>query len=509
MSTNSEIIDRRAFLKTGGIAAAGLTLAGSILSSPEPEQARPNIVLILVDDVGYGDVGYHGWDDVTTPNIDALASEGTQFSDAYVTAPMCSPSRAGLLTGRYQQRWGSDWNYNTTVPEEQPTMANHLKEAEYATACYGKWHWRDGHPGEIAGPSAKGFDEFEGFVWAQENDWMLSDGYYTDVYTDKGISFMERNVEEASPFFLYLSYGACHVPLHIAPGWEDRFLDETDEKRRQFLTMLGALDASIGRVVSTVDRLGIAESTLIVFLSDNGGYRTNASSNEPLRGCKMTLYEGGIREPMIWRWKNRIPSGRTYERPVSALDISASVLTAAGLTVPDNADGVDLLPFLLTEAQSSPHEHLFWMCFENRRKAVRRGTWKWVVSGPDATDELFDLSVDIGEQNNLAADYPDILEELKDAYAVWESGNAAPVPGNPSQLTRYLRNDENDAWERPVSAVPVTAGHLANVRRGANQRCYNAHGRRMRGRSGDVGTDGKPAGIELSGGARRITGMGK
>jgi arylsulfatase A-like enzyme len=441
---------RRSFLRLAGAAGAGLALGSRLSGSTDttPDE-RPNIVLILADDVGYGDVGYHGWDDVVTPNIDKLAAEGVSFSNAYVTASMCAPSRAGLLTGRYQQRWGSDWNYNTTVPADQPTLANHLRDAGYATACYGKWHWRKAHPGQSAGPDKKGFDDFFGFVFAQENDWMLKEGYYTDVYTRKGIEFMKQSRAADKPFLLYLSYGACHVPMHIAPGWENRFTDVKDEKRRQFLTMLGAMDAAIGRVVKAVDEMGIGENTLIVFLSDNGAYATNAGCNDPLRGSKGQLYEGGIREPMAWRWTGKLPAGTKIDQPVISMDITASVLSACGVEAPKNLDGVDLLPRLRGQNRDAPHEALFWRTMEGAAKAVRAGKWKLVIPTAEAEPELYDLSKDVDESEDVAASHPEIVRKLQARYDAWEAGNAEPIQGPRGQYRRYMRTLNGRAWHRP------------------------------------------------------------
>jgi arylsulfatase A-like enzyme len=449
-------MDRRDFLRTALATGAAALPLGRLARGQQADGPGPNVVLILADDLGYGDVGYHGWDDVRTPNIDALAAEGVQFSDAYVSAPMCSPSRAGLLTGRYQQRWGSDWNYNTTVPPEQPTVGNHLKDAGYATACFGKWHWLNDNVGASAGPHKKGFEQFYGFTWAQvrggDEPWMLKDGYFTDVYADKGIEFMQESVAQEQPFFLYLSFGAVHVPMHIAPGWEDEFTGVQDDKRRQLLTMLGAMDAAVGRVVKAVDDLGVAENTLIVFLSDNGGYRPNASSNAPLRGAKMSLYEGGIREPMIWRWPGSLPAGKTYSEPVIAMDITASILNACSTSVPENLDGVDILPDLCEGMLEPPDRTLLWRTMEGHRRAARKGKWKWVMPLKGEPDELYDLEADIGEQNNVADEHPEVLAELKKAYQNWEAKNAEPRKGGRGQFRRYMRGGaEGRPWHRPAA----------------------------------------------------------
>ncbi len=210
--------------------------------------------------------------------------------------------------------------------------------------------------------------------------------------------------------------------------------------------MLGSMDAAIGRVVRAVDEMGIAEDTLIVFLSDNGGYATNASSNEPLRGTKMQLYEGGIREPMIWRRPGTIPAGKRFSHLVIAMDIAASALATARVTAPANLDGVNLLPLLRGETDQTLHDCLFWMTLEGRRKAVRKFRWKWIVPDEGKGDELYDLSADLREKKNLAEKEPEVLEGLKAAYNSWAEKNEQPKKGNPGQLRRYSRIPK--AWTR-------------------------------------------------------------
>jgi arylsulfatase A-like enzyme len=327
-----------------------LVLAIACLWSREPvvsAQTRPpNIVLLVADDMGYGDIGVHGSKDIPTPNIDALARGGVRFTDGYVTGPYCSPTRAGLLTGRYQQRFGHEFNLGVGgqfgLPLSESTLADRLRAAGYRTALFGKWHLG---AGEKFHPMSRGFDEFFGFLGgghsyldvAAESNNPLLDGrkpatsvtYLTDTLADRAVDFIRR--EKARPFLLYLAFNAVHTPMHATDKYLARFTQIQDSQRRTYAAMLSAMDDAIGRTIAEIRDQQLEENTLIVFISDNGGptmmgTSVNASSNGPLRGSKRQTWEGGIRVPFIVRWKGHVPEGKTDARPVIQLDVLPTAL---------------------------------------------------------------------------------------------------------------------------------------------------------------------------------------
>ena len=313
---------------------------------------KPNLIVILTDDQGYGDVGFNGSEDIRTPNMDRLAREGVRFTDGYVTYPVCGPSRAGLLTGRYQDRFGFGRNPSVNpadatagLPHSERNIAEILKPAGYRTGVIGKWHMGT-HPSFH--PNKRGFDYFYGFLsgghqyfpeelvlndiaqskrafdWYRtrilQNDQRIDiDEYLTDEFSNEAVAFIER--EKDNPFFLYLAYNAPHGPLQATEEYLDRYPDIADEDRRTYAAMVSAVDDGIGRILETLERLGIDENTLIFFLSDNGGAQGKGSSNRPLRGWKSMPFEGGVRVPFAARWKGTLPEGVDYENPVSSLDI--------------------------------------------------------------------------------------------------------------------------------------------------------------------------------------------
>jgi len=329
---------------------------------PVRSERAPNIVVIVVDDLGYGDLGAYGGTDIPTPNIDALAAGGIRFTDAYVTGPYCSPTRAGLLTGRYPQRFGHEFNIGVTpahrdvgLPLDQTTMADRLKAAGYRTALIGKWHLGAAPP---FFPTRRGFDEFFGFLTgahsyvgptAQINP--IYDGseivraipYLTDTLASRAVEFIHRN--RSQPFFLYLAFNAPHVPLQATEKYRARVSQIADPERRTYAAMLSALDDGIGRTLEALRAEQLEGETLIFFFSDNGGPLGddwNGASNRPLRGDKSTTWEGGIRVPFVIRWKGRLPAGRTEARPIIQLDVLPTVLAAAGVAGPPDGhlDGV-------------------------------------------------------------------------------------------------------------------------------------------------------------------------
>jgi arylsulfatase A-like enzyme len=438
-------------------AALLLVAFGPPLAAAEPPARRPNVVLILADDLGSADLGVQGCADIPTPHLDALARSGVRCTSGYVSHPFCSPTRAGLMTGRYQQRFGHENNPAylpddpaVGLPTDQVTMADVLARAGYATGWVGKWHL--GAEPRFR-PSRRGFREGFGFLGGG-HDYFQETGdlrppeyriallrddmpleaepdYLTDAFTREAVAFIERH--RADPFFLYLAYNAVHTPLQAPSAYLDRVKGITDAKRRPYAAMLLALDDGVGRVLEALKRHGLERDTLVVFLSDNGGPPTaNGSSNAPLRGAKGALYEGGIRVPFFVRWPARLPAGATYDQPVIALDLWPTFAAAAGATVPDGVtlDGVDLLPYLSGERPSAPHEVLHWRADGGTRFALRKGDRKLVRQAPDRV-ELFDLAADPGESRDLAAARPAEVEALNALHDRWNAELVPPRWSNP------------------------------------------------------------------------------
>jgi arylsulfatase A-like enzyme len=443
------------------VAMSVLAVVGNGVS---PAQRRlPNILMIVGDDMGYADIGVHGSRDIPTPNIDALSKAGIRFTDGYVTGAHCSPTRAALLTGRYQQRFGHEINPNASagpdggLPVTETTMADRLRSAGYRTALFGKWHLGSS---ERLHPFARGFDEFYGFLGGDHSYFessptdqnplyegrtpVAASGYLTDVLTDRAVAFIKR--EKSRPFFLYLAYNAVHTPMHAPEKYLARFKGIADEQRRTYAAMMSAMDDGIGRTLAAIRAEGLEDNTLIFFFSDNGGptmagTTINGAINTPLRGSKRQTWEGAIRVPFVIRWKGRLPEGKIDSRPVIQIDVLPTALAAAGVEpVPGwKLDGVNLLPFLTGNAQGSPHEALYWRMFGHM--AIRKGRWKLVktmdgpvlaadTSNPDLSGaQLFDLTTDIGEQHDLAASRPATVKELADDWLRWSHQMAKPLWG--------------------------------------------------------------------------------
>jgi len=429
----------------------------------------PNVVLIMSDDMGYSDLPKFGKSEIPTPNIDRLAKEGTLFTDAYVTAPICVASRMGLLSGQYQQRFGIYGNIygkdKTRLFLNQTLLPAVFQNAGYRTAHVGKWHLSGNKrlQYQTAGPRERGFDESIAIRGGDSAFWkgtpVFRNGkqfpapqYLTDYWGTEACAFIDR--AHAQPFFLYLAYNAVHSPMHALDADQDRFSDVADENRRIYDGMLLAMDRSIGRVLERLDRHGIADNTIVVFLNDNGGgesteryarHSRNFANNLPLRGYKFDLFEGGVRVPMIVRWPGRAPAGKVYGEMVSSTDVYPTLLAAAGLQMPGRqpTDGVDLLPFINGKNKSRPHE---WLCWQNRswlprkkggfvtptpkvhNSAIRKGNWKLVrlnekigSDTPPPAWRLYDLAKDIGERNDIANQNEDVVKELSSLFGSWRS----------------------------------------------------------------------------------------
>lgn len=427
-----------------GLAVFCVAYAGTAHAA-EPAKAgqKPNFIVILADDLGYADVGAQGVSKaVKTPNIDSIAANGVRFTAAYVTCPLCAPSRAGLLTGRYQQRFGFEMNpsgeniTNFGLPLTETTIAQSLKDAGYRTGMIGKWHLGNKKP---LTPLDRGFDEYYGF-WGGKHSYVeqspgfnaVRDGeekaakveYLTDEFGHEAAEFVERN--HAKPFFLYLAFNAVHGPQQAPPKYVDRFAGVGDRKRRMLLAMLSAMDDAVGQVLAKVREHDLESNTLIFFTSDNGGPTDgNGSSNAPFSGYKNQLFEGGIREPFFAQWKGRIPNGRVIDHPVNTLDITATASAVGGTAAPADRplDGVNLMPWLEGKQDKPVHETLYWRY--NNQWAIRQGDWKLMGLGDYA--KLFNLKEDPGEKQDRSSDQPDVRQRLLAAYGEWNKMLAAPL----------------------------------------------------------------------------------
>lgn len=417
-----------------------LILACGALTASAAE--KTNLLILYADDLGWGELGCQGSKDIPTPNIDSIAKSGLRCTQGYVAATYCSPSRAGLLTGRYPTRFGHE-NNGVAGPKgpglslKETTLAERLKSLGYATAAVGKWHL--GATDETR-PTKRGFDEFFGtlantpffkptnFVDSRvSNDVRKIEDenfYTTDAYADRAVDWLEKHQEQ--PWFLYLPFNAQHAPLEAPQKYLDRFASIEDKKRRTFAAMMSAMDDAVGRVLEKVRAIGQEERTLVFFIGDNGGPTKGTTSfNGPLRGFKQTTYEGGPRVPFLVQWKGVLPAGKTYDLPVMNLDVLPTAIAAAGGEVDPawKLDGVDLRPYLTGAKTDRPHDKLYWKFGE--QWAVRDGDWKLVVSnGGSGSPELYDLAADIGEAMDLAASQPEKVKELQALYDSWNKEQA-------------------------------------------------------------------------------------
>lgn len=433
--------------------AVGLALTGlTAFAAP-----RPNFVFILADDLRYADVGFHGCQDIPTPNLDRLAASGMRFTSGYAGHPFCSPTRASLMTGRYQHRFGWENNIaydpqNTLMglPASGKTIAERLKRLGYRTGMVGKWHLGAAHPFH---PNQRGFDEFHGFLGGGHNYFEVNlhrpmgegyytpidhngqprglDGYLTTDLTDAAVGFIRRQGQK--PFFLYVAYNAPHTPLQAPADRLARLAHIQERKRRTYAAMVSVMDDGVGRILAALEARGLRENTLVCFLSDNGGpTNVNASSNRPLRGTKGTVYEGGIRVPFVMSWPGRLLAGGTYHHPVIASDLTVTALSLAGEKPDELAqlDGVDLLPLLKGTQGGSPHPFLCWRMGGGKAWAIRAGSWKLLQSGANRPAELYDLDQDLAETRDLASERPEIVARLRHLYEQWNAGNLDPFfPG--------------------------------------------------------------------------------
>lgn len=411
-------------------------------------QKQPNIILLFSDDAGYADFGFQGSKEIKTPNLDKLAKQSMRCKQAYVTDPTCGPSRAGLLTGKYQQRFGYEENnvpgYMSPVsaadgiemglPVEEVTMGDYLKKQGYKTAIFGKWHLGGA---DRFHPSKRGFDEFYGFrggardYFAYKNtpadvqnklernfgNFKEHEGYLTDVLADETVAFMDRN--KANPFFAYVAFNAVHTPMDAKKEDLAQFPNLTG-KRKEVAAMTLALDRACGKILDHLEKLGLADNTIVIFTNDNGGpIEHNASINYPLTGAKASHLEGGIRVPFLIRWNGKITPHSEYNYPLSTLDLLPTFYAAAGGNTDSlkGIDGVNLLPFLQGKNKERPHQKLYWK--KDARAVVRDGDWK-LIRFPDRPAELYRIDKDISEQHNLAAQNPIRVRAMYKMIFDWE-----------------------------------------------------------------------------------------
>jgi arylsulfatase A-like enzyme len=397
---------------------------------------RPNVIVILADDLGYADVGFNGSVEIPTPGIDRIARAGVVCTNGYATFAVCGPSRAGLITGRYQDRFGFSRNpllaskdSTMGLPQSEETLAQLLKKVGYKTSILGKWHLGT-HPSQH--PNRRGFDEFFGFLEGGHSyfphQWDLHDlseattqydgyrtkmlrndavveetEYLTDALSREADAFVRRN--RSQPFFLFVAYNAPHAPMQAPEKYLSRFGHIHNEKRRTYAAMVSAVDDGVGKLLSTLESLNLENNTLVFFLSDNGGpTKDNASSNKPLRGFKGDFFEGGIRVPFAVQWKGVLPAGTKYEAPVISLDIFGTAAAVASATPVHDIDGVNIVPFLSGKNVGVPHAALYWRGSNGEKWAVRTPGEKLVLVA--GTAERFDMPNDIGEKNDLHAANP-------------------------------------------------------------------------------------------------------
>lgn len=427
---------------------------------------KPNVIIMMGDDLGICDVSLYGCKDIPTPNIDSIAAKGVKFTNGYVSAPVCSPSRAGLMTGRYQHRFGFEFNAGPLqravnekemgLPLTEITLAQAMKKAGYATGMVGKWHLG---MQEKFHPTQRGFDEYFGFLFGANNyfdpkgpeavtaeaggnegnqAWprnplnpvyrnqtpIEENDYLTDAFAREAVAYIDRHKNE--PFFLYAPFNAPHTPLQATKKYADRFPHIKDKRRQVYAAMVSALDDAVGAILKTLRDNGLEQNTLVVFTSDNGcATYTNACTNDPLRYGKLTHFEGGFRVPFTMQFPARLQAGMTYDKPISSLDLFPTAVALAGGDLPKDRpyDGVNLLPFLTGKNIPGPHEVLCWRNGENA--GVRKGNWKLFKGGDKYW--LYDLSKDNGEQTNVAAQNPKVVEVLKKELQKWEAQMKPPL----------------------------------------------------------------------------------
>lgn len=467
---------------TFALLAAWLSVSATNARAQAPGAKRPNIVVIVSDDQGYADAGFQGSKDIPTPNLDALAGEGVRCTRGYVTAPVCSPSRAGLLTGRYQQKFGHHNNIvqeaelpHAHVPSDETLLPEVLAKAGYHTAMVGKWHLgqQDG-----SRPYERGFQEFFGIVTGghdyfennpnqrpvKDNDYRARierdgpvgekvPGYLTDAFGADAARVIRENHAKrpGQPLFLYLAFNAPHAPAQAPKDLVDSMPATLgSQDRRTYAAQIASMDAAVGQVRAALEETGMEKDTFIVFLSDNGGAKNAYFDNTPLRATKGTLYEGGIRVPFFAVYPGRIPAGSVCRLPVTALDVFATACALAGAR-PETAhplDSRDMLPVLAGETKQPTHDALYWE-YPGFGAAVAAGDLKLIVP-KNGEPQLFDLAADIGEKNDLAAQRPEDAARLLGLWEKWKAETVRPLWGPGSQPRKDAAASEKSSTSAPA-----------------------------------------------------------
>jgi arylsulfatase A-like enzyme len=458
-------------LRMASFLLVAATLAACAGAQPEERQAptstggKPNVVVILADDLGYADISSYGGKRIATPNIDRIAQSGVIFTDGYSAAPVCSPSRAGLNTGRHPDRFGFEFNngpaqrdieQNLGIPKDEIILAKALQGQGYHTGLIGKWHLGSN---DDFYPTNRGYDEFVGlltgatsymspdapteiFVQPEgssavpparrsaankivegpgrtviENE----DRYLTEYLGERAVDYIKRNAASDAPYFLFTAFTAPHDPLQTTQKYYDRFPQIKDEGMRVYASMISALDDQVGAIVDAVEASGENNNTIIYFMSDNGcaAYIQGICDCQPLRGGKLSHYEGGTRVPFMMRWPGKVEAGKVYRNVVSTMDVFTTSLTAGGGSLPTDRvfDGVDLMPYLSGKDSGIPHDQLAWRRSPNA--SIRKGDWKMWKDLNGKFTYLFNLKDDPNEANNLADKEPARLKELTDAFNQW------------------------------------------------------------------------------------------
>ncbi len=418
------------------VGAITLIFSGAVFGEPTAAVSivRTNILVILMDDMGYNDVGFMGSKDILTPNIDQLATSGMVFTDAHLAGNTCSPSRASIQTARYQQRFG---HYNNLPPKDkgmdpaETTMGQAFQKPGYKTYYIGKWHLGDSDPYH---PNQRGYDEFIGLLEGHRSyfrdekedkpgsaraiehnavpyDW---EGYVTDVFTQCALDFLDE--ERDNPFFIFLSYTAHHAPMHAK---EEHFEKFAGHPRQKLAAMMWSAGEGIGCVLGKLDELNIRDNTLVFFISDNSGTMANNNENGPLKGFKGSKFEGGQHTPFIISWRDRIPAGSSFDGLISSMDIYPTAAAATGVdcTIGKPIDGVNLLPYIDGQVKGDPHRILFWQ--RSNEYAVRTGDYK-LVGHKTHGWRLYNLEEDLGETNNVAQEKLELASRMLEEFNVWK-----------------------------------------------------------------------------------------
>ncbi|MEO0796091.1 MAG: sulfatase-like hydrolase/transferase [Verrucomicrobiota bacterium] len=461
-------------------------ILGSIALTVHAE--RPNVIVFMADDMGYADAGFTGATDIKTPHLDALAASGVVFKQGYVTHPFCGPSRAGFMSGRYQERFGFDHNpaYDPANPllgidPEEVLFPKRLQDAGYYTGIIGKWHLGAAAP---FNPLNRGFDYFYGFLGGGHDYFDIDmakpvhtaylqglvrnklpagfEGYITTALSRDAVKFVEDNSDK--PFFLFVAYNAPHGPLQAPQEDIDRYSHIEDRKRQIYAAMVDVMDRGIGEVVAALKEEGVYENTLIFFLSDNGGPQTvswnphnwNGSSNGPLRGGKTNLYDGGVHVPFIASWPKGIKPGQTFDFPVISLDIGRTAVELAGGD-PEKGhvmEGVNLIPFLNGDRSDAPHDALYWKSYGNWSVLSSAG-YKHLKDPSSRDIELFFLPDDIGEENDMLSNQAEVASQLR---SKWEAWNAENVPGRLGGYMQYFIK-RDDFFYDAIPQAAIDAGY--------------------------------------------------